>query len=47
MGDRLIVGGEIRYQKAEGDTSAAQPGLLGDKIDLGGGTTSLTMHVRF
>ena len=46
VGDRWTIGGEIRYQKAEGDTSA-EPGLLGDKIDLGGWTTSLTMHVRF
>lgn len=47
VGDTWTVGGEVRYQKAEGDTSAAQPGLLGDKIDLGGWTTSFTMHFRF
>lgn len=47
VGDMWTIGGELRYQKAEGDTSAAQPGLLGDKIDLGGWTTSFTMHFRF
>lgn len=47
MGDTWTIGGEVRYQKAEGDTSAAQPGLLGDKIDLGGWTSSVTMHFRF
>lgn len=47
VGDSLTVGGEVRYQKAEGDTKSAETGLLGDKIDLGGWTTSLTMHFRF
>lgn len=47
VADMWTVGGEVRWQKAEGDTSAGQPGLLGDKIDLGGWTTSFTMHVRF
>lgn len=47
VGDTLTVGGEIRYQKAEGDTKSADTGLLSDKIDLGGWTTSFTMHVRF
>jgi len=45
-GDVWSAGVEIRWQKAEGDTSAAA-GLLGDKIDLGGWTTSFTMHFRF
>lgn len=47
VGDTFTVGGEIRYQKAEGDTKSAETGLLSDKIDLGGWTTSLTMHFRF
>ena len=41
------IGAEIRYQKAEGDINKSESGLLGSKIDLGGWTTSLTMHLRF
>jgi outer membrane protein W len=47
VGAAFMIGGEIRYQKAEGDTKPATSQLLGDKIDLGGWTTSLTMHFRF
>ncbi len=47
VGDAFLIGGEARYQKAEGDTKPADSGLLGSKIDLGGWTTSLTMHIRF
>ena len=43
----IMVGGEVRYQKAEGDTKPAETGLLDSKIDLGGWTTSFTMHFRF
>jgi opacity protein-like surface antigen len=46
VGDIWTIGGEVRYQKAEGDTSS-EDGLLGSKIDLGGWTTSFTMHIRF
>lgn len=46
VGDVWTIGGEVRYQKAEGDTSA-EPGLLGDKIDLGGWTYSVMLHLRF
>src|SRR5262249_3692258 len=46
VGDTMLVGGEIRWQRAEGDTSK-EVGLLGTKIDLGGFTTSFTMHFRF
>jgi outer membrane protein W len=46
VGDALTAGGEFRWQKATGDTSSVE-GLLGDKIDLGGWTTSFTMHFRF
>jgi opacity protein-like surface antigen len=45
-GDVFNAGVEFRWQKAEGDTSSVE-GLLGDKIDLGGWTTSFTMHFRF
>lgn len=44
--DSFDVGGEARYQRAEGDTSK-QPNLLGTKIDLGGWTAAATFHVRF
>lgn len=46
VSDTWLVGGEIRYQKAEGDIDP-EIGLLGDKIDLGGWTTSFTVHMRF
>jgi opacity protein-like surface antigen len=46
VGDAMTTGVEFRWQKAEGDTSDIH-GLLGDKIDLGGWTTSWTMHFRF
>lgn len=45
VADVWMIGGEIRYQKAEGDIE--EDGLLGDKIDLGGWTTSFTVHLRF
>ena len=47
VGNAFAIGAEIKYQKAEGDIDVAQSGLLGSKIDLGGWTTSFTMHVRF
>lgn len=46
VSDVWTVGGELRYQKAEGDIDP-EVGLLGDKIDLGGWTTSFTFHLRF
>ena len=46
IADVWMVGGEIRYQKAEGEIDP-EIGLLGDKIDLGGWTTSFTVHLRF
>jgi hypothetical protein len=46
FGDMWDIGGEARYQKAEGDTSK-EPGLLAPKIDLGGWTAAVTFHVRF
>ena len=45
VSDVWMVGGEIRYQKAEGDVDT--PGLPGTKLDLGGWTTSFTVHLRF
>lgn len=46
VSDIWLIGGEIRYQKAEGDIDPLE-GFLGDKIDLGGWTTSFTVHLRF
>jgi outer membrane protein W len=40
------VGGEIRWQKAEGDLPASA-GFLGTKIDLGGWTGNFTIGLRF
>jgi Outer membrane protein beta-barrel domain len=45
--DTWDIGGEVRYQKAEGDTKPANSELLGGKIDLGGWNAALTFHVRF
>ena len=47
VGDAWLVGGEIRWQRAEGDIDRIRTELLGDKIDLGGWTTNFTVHVRF
>lgn len=40
------IGGEIRYQHAEGDLPLAQD-FSGTKIDLSGFTYNFTIHVRF
>ena len=42
----VVAGGEVRWQKAEGDISP-DLGLLGTKIDLGGWTANFTLGVRF
>jgi opacity protein-like surface antigen len=48
VSDIWTVGGEIRYQKAEGKGLLRQNEFfLGDKIDLGGWTTNFTFHLRF
>jgi hypothetical protein len=46
VGDLWTVGGEIRWQAGEGD-GLLDEGFLGDKVDLGGWTTSFTFHFRF
>jgi opacity protein-like surface antigen len=46
VSDVWLLGGEVRYQRAEGQIDSASE-LLGDRFDLGGWTTSLTMHIRF
>jgi hypothetical protein len=43
-GDALSVGGEVRYQSAEGELSNE---FAGDKIDLGGWTYQATIGIRF
>jgi hypothetical protein len=43
-GQTLTAGGEIRYQKAEGDLNSD---FAGNKIDLGGWTYNFTIGVRF
>jgi hypothetical protein len=42
----MVVGGEVRWQKAEG-TNLPTPDFLGSKIDLGGWTTNFTFGFRF
>ena len=47
VADAFTIGGEARWQKAEGDTDREESGLLGDKIDLGGWNVAVTFHFRF
>lgn len=47
FGTAMDVGGEVRYQRVEGDTKPAKSRLLGDKIDLGGWNAAVTVHFRF
>jgi opacity protein-like surface antigen len=47
VGDALTFGGEVRWQKATGDTGGLSAGFLGEKIDLGGTTVNFTIHFRF
>jgi outer membrane protein W len=47
VADVWTVGGEFRYQRAEGDTDSAESGLLADKIDLGGWSANFTFGFRF
>ncbi len=41
-----VAGGEVKWQKAEGDVPV-EAQMLGTKIDLGGWTTNFTLGVRF
>ena len=45
--DIWTIGGELRYQRGEGDTGGREVGFLDDKIDLGGWTANLNIHFRF
>jgi opacity protein-like surface antigen len=44
--DAVVAGGEVRWQKVQGDIPV-DVGMLGTKIDLGGWTTNFTLGVRF
>lgn len=46
VSDVWLVGGEVRWQKAEGK-GLLDERFLGDKIDLGGWTSNFTVHLRF
>lgn len=45
--DVWTVGGEVRWQKADGDTGGRDAGFLADRIDLGGWTANFNVHFRF
>lgn len=47
VADVWMIGGEVRWHDAKGDTGGFEEGFLGDKIDLGGWTTSFGIHFRF
>jgi opacity protein-like surface antigen len=47
VADVWLVGGEIRWHAAEGDTGGIDEGFLGDKIDLGGWSANFAFHFRF
>lgn len=47
VAEMWTVGGELRYQRGEGDTKSAETGLLADRIDLGGWSLNFGMHFRF
>ena len=47
VADVWTVGGEVRFQRGEGDTKPAQSELLGSKIDLGGWSANFGVAFRF
>jgi len=47
VADVWLIGGEIRWHAAEGDTGGIDEGFLGDKIDLGGWSANFAFHFRF
>jgi opacity protein-like surface antigen len=46
VGDNLLFGGEFRYHDVKADLDLAE-GFAGERIDLGGYTTTFTFAVRF
>ena len=47
VADVWLIGGEVRWHSAKGDTGGIEEGFLGDKIELGGWTTNFAVHFRF
>lgn len=47
VADTFTIGGELRYQRAEGDTDPETSRMLSDKIDLGGWSANVTFGFRF
>jgi opacity protein-like surface antigen len=46
LSDAVLLGGEFRYQAGKADLDPGL-GFAGDRLDLGGYTTQLTLHIRF
>lgn len=46
LSDAVLLGGEFRYQAGKADLDPSL-GFAGDRLDLGGYTTQLTLHIRF
>jgi opacity protein-like surface antigen len=46
VGDNLLFGGEFRYHDVKADIDQAE-GFAGERIDLGGYTTTVTFAIRF
>ena len=46
VGDNLLIGGEVRYQRAD-VTLPSDVGFVGDRLDLGGLTYQAVFQVRF
>ena len=47
LSEAFLVGGEVRYQDATGDTGGINEGFVGDRINLGGWTTNFAIHFKF
>ena len=47
VADVFTIGGELRYQRAEGDTDPETSRMLSDRIDLGGWSANFTFGIRF
>ena len=47
VADVWTIGGEVKWQKAEGKIDMAETELLGNKIDLGGWNVNFTFGLKF
>jgi hypothetical protein len=47
VADVWLIGGEIRWHAAKGETGGIEEGFLGDTIDLGGWSANFAFHFRF